>query len=90
MKLIRRYIVSEVITATLFVFAALIGLFTLLDMIKELKDYGQGNYRMLQILGYVLLSVPGHIYEVFPIVVLIGGIFAMAQEGSAARSASHR
>ena len=79
MKLIRRYLVTEVITATLFVFAALIGLFTLLDMIRELKDYGQGNYRMLQILGYVLLSVPGHIYEVFPIAVLIGGIFAMAQ-----------
>ena len=79
MKLIRRYLVIEVITATLFVFAALLSLYTLLDMIRELKDFGQGNYRLPQILGYVLLSVPGHIYEIFPIAVLIGAIFAMAQ-----------
>ena len=79
MKLIRRYIVTEVITATLFVFAALLSLYTLLDMIRELKDYGQGTYRLPQIFGYVLLSVPGHIYEIFPIAVLIGAIFAMAQ-----------
>ena len=57
MKLIRRYLVTEVITASLFVFAALISLYTLLDMIRELKDFGQGNYRLPQILGYVLLSV---------------------------------
>ena len=43
MKLIRRYLATEVITATLFVFAALISLYTLLDMIRELKDFGQGN-----------------------------------------------
>ena len=79
MKLIRRYLVTEVITASLFVFAALISLYTLLDMIRELKDFGQGNYRLPQIIGYVLLSVPGHIYEIFPIAVLIGAIFAMAQ-----------
>jgi lipopolysaccharide export system permease protein len=79
MKLIRRYLLIEVITATLFVFAALISLYTLLDMIRELKDFDQGNYRLPQILGYVLLSVPGHIYEIFPIAVLIGAIFAMAQ-----------
>ena len=79
MRQIRRYLVSEVITATLFVFAALISLFTLLDMIRELKYFGQGNYRLPQIFGYVLLSVPGHIYEIFPIAVLIGAIFAMAQ-----------
>ena len=79
MRLIRRYLVVEVLTATLFVFAALISLFTLLDMIRELKDFGQGNYRLPQILGYVLLSIPAHIYEIFPIAVLIGGIFAMAQ-----------
>ena len=79
MRLIRRYLVIEVLTATLFVFAALLSLYTLLDMIRELKDFGQGNYRLPQILGYVLLSIPAHIYEIFPIAVLIGAIFAMAQ-----------
>ena len=79
MRLIRRYLVTEIVTATLFVFAALISLFSLLDMIRELKNFGEGNYRMPQILGYVLLSIPGHIYEIFPIAVLIGAIFVLAQ-----------
>jgi lipopolysaccharide export system permease protein len=79
MNIIRRYLVKEVIGATLFVFAALLGLFTFLDLIRELKDYGQGNYRLSQIIAYVLLSIPGHVYELFPIAVLIGTIFALAQ-----------
>ena len=79
MTLIRRYLVSEIVGATAFVFAALVSLFALMDVIRELKDFGQGNYRLPQILSYVLLSIPGHIYELFPIAVLIGTIFALAQ-----------
>jgi lipopolysaccharide export system permease protein len=77
--LIRRYLVTETVAATSFVFAALVSLFALLDLIRELKDFGQGTYRLPQILGYVLMSVPGRIYELFPIAVLIGTIFALAQ-----------
>jgi len=79
MRVVRRYLVRETTTATAFVFAALLGLFALLDLIRELKDLGHGNYRLPQILGYVGLSIPGHIYELFPIAVLIGTIFALAQ-----------
>jgi lipopolysaccharide export system permease protein len=79
MRIIRRYLVAEIFGATAFVFAALVSLYTLLDMIRELKDFGQGNYRLPQIVSYVLLSIPGHIYELFPIAVLIGTIFALAQ-----------
>jgi len=79
MTLIRRYLVSEIFTATVFVFAALISLFALFDLIRELKDFGEGGYRLPQIISYVLLSVPGHVYELFPIAALIGAIFALAQ-----------
>jgi lipopolysaccharide export system permease protein len=79
MRLIRRYVTTEILTATAFVFAALVSLFALLDVIRELKDFGQGSYRLPQILGYVVLSIPGRVYELFPIAVLIGTIFALAQ-----------
>lgn len=79
MILLRRYIASEILSATAFVFAALVSLFALLDLIRELRDFGQGSYRLPQIISYVLLSIPGHIYELFPIAVLIGTIFALAQ-----------
>jgi lipopolysaccharide export system permease protein len=79
MTLIRRYLGREVFSATAFVFAALLSLFAFLDLIRELKDFGQGSYRLPQIFSYVLLSLPGHVYELFPIAVLIGTIFALAQ-----------
>jgi len=79
MKVIRRYLSIEITTATLLVFAALLMLFAFLDLVHELGDLGRGNYRLLAIVIYVLLQVPGHIYELFPIAALIGTLFALAQ-----------
>ncbi len=79
MRLLRRYLIKEVAGATAFVFAALLSLFAFLDFIRELKDLGQGTYRLPHIAAHVLLSVPGHIYDLFPIAVLIGALFALAQ-----------
>src|SRR3954464_9278176 len=79
MKVIRRYLSSEISTSTALVFAALLMLLALFDLIHELGELGKGGYRLLHIFAYVLLSVPGHIYELFPIAALIGTLFAIAQ-----------
>jgi len=79
MKIIKRYLSAEITASTLLVFAALLMLFAFLDLIHELGDLGKGAYRLLHIMAYVLLSVPGHAYELFPIAALIGTLFALAQ-----------
>ncbi|HVS27051.1 MAG TPA: LPS export ABC transporter permease LptG [Burkholderiales bacterium] len=79
MRIINRFLRQHIFGSTLLVFAALLGLFALLDLIHELGDLGQANYRLQHILLYVLLSVPGHIYELFPIAALIGTLLALAQ-----------
>jgi lipopolysaccharide export system permease protein len=79
MKVIRRYLSAEITTSTLLVFAALLMLLALFDLIHELGELGKGNYRLLHIFAFVLLSVPGHVYELFPIAALIGTLFALAQ-----------
>lgn len=79
MKIIRRYLSSEITSSTLLVFAALLMLLALFDLIHELGEIGKGSYRLPHIFAYVLLSVPGHIYELFPIAALIGTLFALAQ-----------
>ena len=79
MKILRRYLSTEITTATLLVFAALLMLFALLDLIHELGELGKGGYRLAHMIAYVLLSVPGHVYELFPIAALIGTLFALAQ-----------
>lgn len=75
---IRRYLAREIHGSTLFVFVAFLALFAFFDLIHELGDLGKGNYRLHHALLYVLLSVPSHIYELFPIAVLIGTLYALA------------
>ena len=78
MKTLSRYIGREVGASTLLVFAALLMLFSFFDLINELRDLGQGNYRLGRVLFYVLLNAPGHAYELAPIAALIGTLTAMS------------
>lgn len=75
---LRRYLVREIYGATAFVFVAFLALFAFFDLINELGDLGKGQYRLQHVLLFVLLSVPGHVYELFPIAVLIGTLYALA------------
>jgi lipopolysaccharide export system permease protein len=79
MKTLRRYLTREIITATSLVFAALLMLFAFFDLVEQIKDLDRGSYRMRHIVVHVLLSVPHHVYELFPIAALIGTLFALAQ-----------
>jgi lipopolysaccharide export system permease protein len=78
MLTVRRYLGREIYGATLFVFVAFLALFAFFDLIHELGDLGKGDYRLQHALLFVLLSVPSHIYELFPIAVLIGTLYALA------------
>ena len=79
MKLLTRYLRREIYASILLVFVALIMLFALLDLINELNSMGKGDYRLGYVLLFVILTIPGHVYELFPVAVLIGTIFAMVQ-----------
>jgi lipopolysaccharide export system permease protein len=79
MRLLSRYLRREVYASIALVFAALIMLFSLLDLINELNSMGRGDYRLGYVLLFVILTIPGHIYELFPVAVLIGTILAMVQ-----------
>jgi lipopolysaccharide export system permease protein len=79
MKTLRRYLTTEIAAATALVFAALLMLFAFFDLVDQIKDLGRGTYRLQHIALYVLLSTPGHVYELFPIAALIGTLFALAQ-----------
>jgi len=75
---LRTYLAREIYGATLFVFAAFLALFAFFDLINELTDLGKGGYRLQHALGYVALTVPSHVYELFPLAVLIGTLYALS------------
>jgi lipopolysaccharide export system permease protein len=79
MRTLRRYVTRQVFFATLLVFAALLMLFAFFDLIQELSDLGKGRGGMTLVLVKVVLALPGHVYELFPIAALLGTLFALAQ-----------
>lgn len=79
MNIIKRYISQEILSSALLVTAGLLAMFSFFDLIQELDSLGKGSYQLGNVLIFVLLSVPGHVYEVAPVAVLLGTIYALAQ-----------
>jgi lipopolysaccharide export system permease protein len=56
----------------------LLALYLFFDFIGQLNDLGKGNYRLTDALIYMALQIPSRAYELMPIAVLIGTIFALS------------
>ena len=76
--LYQRYLLREVSLATLLVLVAFLALFGFFDLIAELKDVGRNGYAMQHAVFYVLLTLPGRVYELMPIAMLIGTLYALS------------
>ena len=77
LKLYERYLARELYSATTLVLAAFLALFAFFDLIHEFQDLGKGGYEFQDALIYVTLTMPGRVYELFPIAVLIGTLYAL-------------
>lgn len=77
LKVYERYLGREIYGATLLVLAAFLALFAFFDLIREMEDVGKGDYLFQYAVGYVLLTLPGRTYEILPIAVLIGSLYAL-------------
>jgi lipopolysaccharide export system permease protein len=79
MKILQRYFAVNIAQAVFFVLVALLSLMAFMDLTGELGSVGQGGYMIQHAFLYVLMLLPGHVYEVMPMAALIGTIFTMAQ-----------
>lgn len=77
MRVYERHLAREIHGATLLVLLAFLGLFGFFDLINEMEDVGRGSYQLQHALGYVALTLPGRAYEILPIAVLIGSLYAL-------------
>lgn len=83
MRTINRYIWQETILSILMITVGLISMFSFFDLIQELDSLGEGTYGINNMLLFVVLSIPGHVYEIVPVAVLIG---MMVSLGSLSRN----
>lgn len=82
MSILQRYFAVSIIQAVSFVAVAFLGLISFMDLSGELPSVGKGGYDFQNALMYVLLQVPGNVYQVMPVAALIGTIYTMAQFAS--------
>jgi lipopolysaccharide export system permease protein len=78
-KTVRRLLYRDIVGAVGFVTLAFLSLFYFIDFVDELGDVGKNGYGIAHALLACALELPGHFYELFPISVLIGTIFALAR-----------
>lgn len=79
MKILTRYLFKEITVNVLLITLALIAMFSFFDLIQELESLGQGNYGLGKVLIFVILSAPGHVYEVMPVAVLVGCMYSLGR-----------
>ena len=78
MKIYRRYLAREMTGAIALVLAGFLALFGFFDMIAEVKNVGEGSYQLHHAMAFVALRMPGRIYELMPIAVLVGTLYALS------------
>ena len=78
MRIIRRFLFGQILSASAMVCAAFLLLFGFFDLVDELGSLKTG-YGISQALGYVLALMPDHLYDLLPIGVLIGCVLVLSR-----------
>src|SRR4051794_31732500 len=79
MRTVRRLFYADIVSSVAFVAVGFLSLFFFIDFVDELGNVGSRGYTVFNAAAFSLLLMPGHLYELFPIAVLIGGIYALAR-----------
>ena len=79
MKTVRRMLYRDIVSSIFFVALAFMSLFFFIDFVDELQDIGRFGYTVWFAALAAALELPGHLYELLPIAVLIGTIYSLAR-----------
>lgn len=71
-----RYISRSVLVWVLIVSLLLVGLYTLIELLREARDL-TGNYGPVQMLFYLVQTSPSRLYDIFPFAALIGTMLGL-------------
>ena len=75
--IINRYIIRTIHLGTFTALLALVGLSLIFLFVGQLDDLGKGQYDILQITKFVVLSLPGKAVELMPLAALLGSILSL-------------
>jgi lipopolysaccharide export system permease protein len=79
MRTMRRLLYRDIVGAVAFVALAFLALFFFVDLVDQLGSSMRRGYPTWYAVAVSVLEVPGNLYELLPISVLIGTIFSLAR-----------
>ena len=79
MKTVRRMLYRDIVSSVAFVALAFLSLSFFIDFVDELQKIGRPGFTLWFAVGGALLELPGNLYELLPIAVLIGTIYSLAR-----------
>lgn len=79
MRTVQRLIFREIVMAVAFTTLAFLALMFFFDFIDQLGRIGKSGFTLLAAAISTALELPGRFYELFPITVLIGSIYALSR-----------
>jgi lipopolysaccharide export system permease protein len=77
MSILDRYIARVIAAGAAAALLVLCALDTFIAVMRELEEVGRGEYGYGDAIIYVLLTLPGRLYELFPAAVLVGSLMSM-------------
>lgn len=77
MSILDKYLAKQVILMIMVVALALLGFDLFFTLVHELKMVGKGQYLLSTALGYLVLTIPGRMYAMFPWSALIGTLICL-------------
>lgn len=82
MRILDRYIRTQIIMATVCVAAVILGIEGFIELVRQLNDIGKNNYGIIQALIYVPMQLPADFYQLFPMVGFIGCLVGLGRMAS--------
>jgi lipopolysaccharide export LptBFGC system permease protein LptF len=79
MRTVRRMLYRDIVASVVFVALAFLALSFFIDFVDELQSIGRPGHGLLTAIASSLLELPGNLYELLPIAVLIGTIYTLAR-----------
>lgn len=79
MQIVTKHIIKTVVHSSLIVMAALVAVEVFLLLIGEVPSIGKGDYHFGVALAYVLLNIPSDVYQIFPMIMLLGSLMGLGQ-----------
>jgi lipopolysaccharide export system permease protein len=82
MNILDRYLLKATLAPIVLVLLVLLGLSAFIEIVGQLDDVGEGNYRLIDAITYVALRVPRAAFEMLPAAALLGALLGLGSLAS--------